>query len=264
MEASTSKNIHTVSPGLIRACRWFWKTLGWLRSSGINIALSVIATWLYTASTTDVSKVPLSVLFTLVLQHWYIALITFIALTCLVWGVWAISQLQIVPSPRVLQRKYLERCILQTQDLAIEGIPLLPPRVQLDEVFIPLHLRPHQSTIDQLLTPQQRQLLREGIHHGQIAKEVEVVLIDAERQHELLLKQGKTLFELEELWQHLDRDHPMAVVQGYPGMGKSTLLLRLMLYMARRHHGKTDPLPTQLSPLFASRPYSPGSICALS
>lgn len=223
MEARTSNSanfVHSVPRWLIYGCQGFWKTLGWLWSGGINVVLSVIATWLYTASNTDISKIPLSQLLTLLVQHWYIALITFVALTCIVWGVWAISQLPVLPSSRLLQGNYLERCILQTQDLAIEGIPLLPPRVPLDEVFIPLHLRPHQSTIDQLLTSQQKQLLREGIHHGQIPLEVEAVIIDAERQHELLLKQGQTLVEIEGLWQNLDRDHPMAVIQGYPGMGK--------------------------------------------
>ena len=192
MEARTSKNINTV--WLIRVCQWLWKTLGWLWSSVINIALSVIATWLYTASNTDTSKFPLLAPIPLVLQHWYIALTTFFTLTCLVWVVKVTSEkdVDVGPSPRVLQRKYLERCILQTQDLTIES-PLLSPRVQLDEVFIPLRLRPHQSTIDQLLTLQQRQELREGIRHGQIARGLEAVLIDAERQHELLQKQDPLL-----------------------------------------------------------------------
>ncbi|HEX3639712.1 MAG TPA: NACHT domain-containing protein, partial [Ktedonobacteraceae bacterium] len=40
-----------------------------------------------------------------------------------------------------------------------------------------------------------------------------------------------------------------AVIQGYPGMGKSTLLLRLTLYMARRGCGKADSLKEAVSPV---------------
>jgi hypothetical protein len=36
------------------------------------------------------------------------------------------------------------------------------------------------------------------------------------------------------LWQHLTKEKPTAVIQGYPGSGKSTLLARLALYMAER------------------------------
>ena len=125
---------------------------------------------------------------------------------------------------------------------------MLPPRVQLDEIFIPMQLRSHQSDIDQLLTQEQSKILREGIRRGKVAKDVEHVLIDAERQYERLLK-GSDKIEIQDLWQRLTKDHPATVIQGYPGMGKSTLLLRLTLYMARRGRGKTDPLEKQVSPV---------------
>jgi len=89
--------------------------------------------------------------------------------------------MQIIESPAPLKRQYLTSKILETQDLAIEGIPLFRSRVQLDEIFIPMQLRPHQSDIDQLLTQEQSKLLRKGIQGGKVAKEVEYVLIDAER-----------------------------------------------------------------------------------
>src|SRR5260370_17032841 len=42
------------------------------------------------------------------------------------------------------------------------------------------------------------------------------------------------------MWQQLSKEEPAAVIQGYPGMGKSTLLARLTLYMARRGLHLTD------------------------
>ncbi len=91
-------------------------------------------------------------------------------------------------------------------------------------------------------------MLREGIRRNKVPKEVEYVLMDAERQYERLLR-GSDKIEIQDLWQRLTEDHPAAVIQGYPGIGKSTLLLRLTLYMARRGLARTDPLEKQLSPV---------------
>ncbi|HEY4036698.1 MAG TPA: NACHT domain-containing protein, partial [Ktedonobacteraceae bacterium] len=244
MEANASPSSHGVPAWLVRFCKLLSTVRGLIWSSIFNIVLSLLSTLLFTAIDSDFGKFPITFLF----QHWKITVTTFIVLALLTGLVWAIGQLPIVESSATLKRQYLTRRILQTQDLAIEGIPLLPPRVQLDEIFIPMQLRPHQSDIDQLLTQEQSKLLREGIRRGKVAKNVEHVLIDAERQYERLLK-GSDKIEIQDLWQRLTKDHPAAVIQGYPGMGKSTLLLRLTLYMARRGRGKTDPLAKQVSPV---------------
>src|SRR6266436_4786559 len=184
MEANTSPSSHGVPAWLVRFCKSLSTVHGLIWSSIFNIALSLFATWLFTAIDSDFGKFPITFLF----QHWYITIATFIILALLTGLIWAIGKLPVIESPATLKQQYLTRRILQTQDLAIEGIPLLPPRVQLDEIFIPMQLRPHQSQIDQLLTQEQSKILREGIRRGKIAKDVEHVLIDAERQYERLLK----------------------------------------------------------------------------
>jgi len=243
MEANTSSSSHAVPAWLVKFCKLLSTVRGLIWSSIFNIVLSLFATWLFTPKDSDFGKFPLIILF----QHWYITITTFIILVLLTAVVWAIGKLPIIESPATLKRQYLTSKIFETQDLAIEGIPLFRSRVQLDEIFIPMQLRPHQSDIDHLLTQEQSKLLRKGIQGGKIAKEVEYVLIDAERQHELLLRKNDRI-EIQDLWQRLTREHPAAVIQGYPGMGKSTLLLRLTLYMARRGRGESDPLE-ELSPV---------------
>jgi hypothetical protein len=236
---------HPVPAWLVRCCRWLTRGYRWLWLSFFNIFLSLIATWLFTASDSKFSAFPI----TTFLQHWLItaaSLSIFVLLTSLVW---AIGKLPIIESPRALKRQYLAYWTYQTQDLAIEGIPLIPPRVHLDEIFIAMQLRPYLSYIDQLLSEEQSKLLHEDVQYGRVAPEVERVLIDAEHQYESFLRKNARRIEIEDLWQQLTKEHPAAVIQGYPGMGKSTLLLRLTLYMARRGRGLADPLKKPITPL---------------
>src|SRR6266700_3701278 len=244
MDGDIGVSSHHVPAWLVRSCRWLTRGYGWLWSCFFNILLNLVATLLFTARDTNFQPFPVTDL----VQHWPVTAASLLVFASLTVGAWAIGKLPVIESPRVLKRQYLNNWIYQTQDLAIEGIPMLPPRVQLDEIFIAMQLRPHQSNIDQLLTKEQGKLLREGMRRGKVAKEVERVLVDAERQYELLLRKNNHI-EIEDLWQRLTREHPAAVIQGYPGMGKSTLLLRLTLYMARRGLGKADPLEKPLAPI---------------
>jgi predicted NACHT family NTPase len=54
-----------------------------------------------------------------------------------------------------------------------------------------------------------------------------------------LKKGGKV--SIAQLWWQLTRNTPVAVIQGYPGMGKSTLMARLTLHMARCGTNQPDP-----------------------
>ena len=243
-QAAHTPDTHGVPAWLIRLCKALSTIRGLFWSSLLNIVLSLIATWLFTANDSNYRKFPLDTLF----RHWPIMLISIAILLLLTVAIWALGKLPVSPAPAALKRQYLARRIAQTQDLAIEGIPLLPPRVRLDEIFIPLQLRPHRSEIDQLLTLEQSKREREEITAGRAAQEEEEVLVDWERQHERLLLKSDRI-AIQDLWQRLTSEHPAAVIQGRPGMGKSTLLLRLTLYMARRGREATDPLKEQLSPL---------------
>ena len=248
MMVSSEPTSHNIPSWLIRFCQQLSTTRGFIVSTIFNIVLSLSSTWFFTANDIDYAKLPvLAALF----RHWPVALIAFVLLALLYGLIWAIGQMPVTPSPANLKKRYLSRKIFDTQDLAIEGIPLIPPKVQLDEIFIPLQLRPHQLDIDidQWLTAEQKAQLREGMHSGIVAEEVERVLINAEQRYELGLRSSKDRVTMLDLWQYLNRDHPAAVIQGYPGMGKSTLLLRLTLFMARRGLGKPDPLEEPFSPI---------------
>lgn len=128
--------------------------------------------------------------------------------------------------------------------------------VALDQVFIPLQLKPHQALIDQLLPLEHRRQLSEGITRGEVSPEVVPVLIQAEHNFASFMgRQGSIPFP--HLWSGLTREKSAAVIQGTPGMGKSTLLLRLALHMARRSKGVLDDLSGQefaplVLPLFIS------------
>ncbi len=152
MEENASPGSIGVPAWLVRFCKSLSTVRGWVWSSIFNIVLSLFTTWLFTAVDSDFSKFPITYLF----RHWKITIATFLILVLLTVVVWAIGKLPIIELPATLKRQYLTRRILQTQDLAIEGIPLLPPRVQLDEIFIPMQIRPHQSNIDQLLTQEEK------------------------------------------------------------------------------------------------------------
>lgn len=229
---------------LVRCCRRLTSGFGLLWSGLFNIFLSLITTWLFTAADSQFNAYHI----TTFLHHWPVTLVSLVALALLTLVVRRIGKCSIIESPRALKRQYLTSWISQTQNIAIEGIPLLPPSMQLDEIFIAMQLHPHLSTIDQLLTEQQRKLLREDIHRGIVAPEAELVLIAAEREFQRMLNHSERI-EIQQIWQHLTKEHPVAVIQGRPGMGKSTLLQRIVLYMARRGLRKLDPLgDTWLSP----------------
>lgn len=140
------------------------------------------------------------------------------------------------------KRRYLLRILSETEFLTLTGIPagLVARSVPLDEVFILLQLRPNRPLTDYPLTEEQLEELRERLKLGGLTEEIQRILIDAERNWLRLTPQDR--ISIVELWNHLTRESPAAVIQGYPGMGKSTLVARLALHMTRRSLNRPDPL----------------------
>jgi len=204
----------------------------------LNIILGAIATWLFTPWSTDFKQLPVGLLFHNPFYTITIFIIVFL-LTCIVG---AVAQLPVAPSDKKLKHHYLSRVIAEKEHLALTGIPtgLIAPSVPLDEVFIPLQLRPHRTRIDLPLSEEQRKRFREGLQKGLFPPEIERVLINAERDWDFLLKRSDKI-SIADLWSEFMQDHPAAVIQGYPGMGKSTLLNRLALHMARHGLVQADP-----------------------
>ncbi len=111
--------------------------------------------------------------------------------------------------------------------------------VPLDEVFIPLRFKPGRPPGDKPTTEEERRWYRDflqrygHLYPQETSLELERVLFSAEQEYERMLK-GRKDVTLADLWQELTRQHPAVVIQGYPGMGKSTQMQRLTLFMARR------------------------------
>ena len=144
-------------------------------------------------------------------------------------------------SNKEIQRRYLNQIRQDTELLTLKGIPagLISESVRLDEVFIPLEFRANRPRTDYPLTEKELERFRELRHVGKLSVEQERVLIGAEHDWEHILKQSDRI-SIADLWQRLTRDQPAAVIQGAPGIGKSTLMERLTLHMARRCLGEAD------------------------
>jgi len=232
---------------LIRLCKWLWAKQEFIWGAVIlNIALAIFAAWLFTPFSTDFKQLPIG----LPLQNPLVTCFVFIIVLLLTATIWALSRIPMAPSDRELSRRYLQRMLADKEKLALTGIPtgLIAQSVALDEVFIPLQLRPHQTKIDLPLTEQQRLLLREELHRGELPPDIERVLMAAEQDWDRLLRKSDKI-SMSDLWMRLTQDRPAAVIQGFPGMGKSTLMSRLALHMARHSLGQPDPtLPGNFEP----------------
>ena len=138
------------------------------------------------------------------------------------------------------ERRYLQHMINETRDLNLTGIPagLLSPGVQLDEVFIPLQFTPNPPPSDYPLPPEERNKYKNQLERGEISEEIAQVLFEAEKDWQRFLQKVDKI-SLADLWKRLTEKYPAAIIQGEPGIGKSTLMDRLTLHMARR--GKDEP-----------------------
>lgn len=132
--------------------------------------------------------------------------------------------------------------VRETELLRLTGIPagLVAPSVPLDDVFIPVEFFPRRLPSDYPLTKEEFARYRNLLQQGQFSEEMERVFVGTEKTWLDLLKKGEKM-TIADLWQQLTRDNPVAVVQGYPGMGKSTLMARLTLHMARCGMGQPNP-----------------------
>ncbi len=112
--------------------------------------------------------------------------------------------------------------------------------MRLDEVFIPIEMRPNRPRTDYPLTDTELAHYRQTIQGGNTARDLERAVLDAEHNWQHILKQTDRI-SIGTMWQLLTNVQPAAVIQGYPGMGKSTLMERLTLHMARRNLRLPDP-----------------------
>ena len=144
------------------------------------------------------------------------------------------------------ERRYLQRMIRDNENLIPKGVPGLVASVPLDEVFIPLQFKPGKPPSDKPISEQERHWHRDFLQHfghlypQEATAELERALFLSEQEYESILER-RVRVDFAYLWQNCTRKEPAAVIQGYPGMGKSTLTQRLGLYMARRSLSLPDP-----------------------
>ena len=138
-------------------------------------------------------------------------------------------QLEIPASEKELKHRYLSLLKEQTRTLVSKGSSK-GPSVWLDDVFVaplfyPLQLPPENEL------PLKKEDLTDKLNEDH--------LIYEGKKSEYFFMDEQDKVSLFHLWQNLCRDKPAAVIQGFPGTGKSTLLLGLVLYMA--HRGLNEP-----------------------
>ncbi|HEY5006159.1 MAG TPA: NACHT domain-containing protein, partial [Ktedonobacteraceae bacterium] len=159
-----------------------------------------------------------------------------------------IARLGVPLSERDLRRAYLSRIVSERELVTLQGIPagLIAQSVRLTDIFIPPQFRPNRPLVDFPLSEQELDQYRRYLKHDDAySPELERVVFEAEKnwQHNILQQNDRV--GIAEIWKRLSKERAV-VIQGYPGMGKSTLMERLMLHMAARGLRRPDPaMPEQ-------------------
>ncbi len=248
---------------LIGLCTWFWgqRLLVW-SAIVLNVLLGAVVTFAFTDPST-LKKLPIA----FVLQQPFVVLsLLLLLLFCTIFSglvsrlsrmenayrqvstigpvsADAINQAQAEEeADNELRQRYLRRLARDSELLTLRGIPagLIAESVHLDEVFIAMQLRPNRPRTDYPLTEKELAYYRQCLQSGNFSKELDRVVIEAERNWHSILERTDRI-SIADMWQRLDDERPTAVIQGYPGMGKSTLMERLTLHMARRGLHRGDP-----------------------
>lgn len=233
---------------LIKLCTAIWNRRGTLFGTILGGIVLNIAGGLLLTSPSSWQTLPLAWLF--VGWHWAISFGVLVGLAVLVWLSGLIARRGAPLSERDLQQHYLQQLFITTTQVTLKGVPqgpeLIAPSIDLAEVFIEPVFYPARPLVDyplaeHELAPYQASLADQKIY----SSEAERILDDA-RKNWLSLSQEKKgeRAALADVWTHLNEKR-VAVIQGYPGMGKSTLLERLTLHFALRGLNKADPEMSQ-------------------
>jgi hypothetical protein len=246
MTGTSIDSTQKASKWYVMLCKWLWGKRGFVWSAVIlNLILGVIVTLLFT-SPSALPQLPIGWAF----RNLSIVLLIFVVILSLTVMIGLVSRLPGGLSNKQIKRLYLKRMLLETETLKLIGIPLglIAEGVSLVEVFIPLQLRPNRPRADYPLTASELKDYHHRLEHGQLAEDIERLLFDAEKNW-LRITDESDRMSIEDLWERLMDISPAAVIQGFPGMGKTTLMARLTLHMARCGLGQADSsMPSRLEP----------------
>lgn len=249
MEGTPTNRAKGKPSWFVSLCKWLWKmnrfVWAMLLTFIASLIVNIVALSVTSPSSTSIYGTPVGWL----LKSPLIILIIVICLLLLNMVIYLGSHVDLGLSAEVsfsdkeLKHVYLKRMIRETETLSLQGIPagLVAASVSLDDVFIPLEFRRNRPLTDYPLTTEELGRFRDSIKRGVFTNEIQDALFEAEKSWQHMPKETDRS-SITDLWQQLTSEHPVAVIQGYPGMGKTTLLTRLTLHMARRSLGQPDPM----------------------
>ena len=245
MEKKPIVDDHSPLAWLVRGCDWFWEQRAFVWITVIlACVLGGFVTWLFTDPTT-VPKLPINWVY----QNPLLILIIFLVLLFLFVLSGVVRLLPVGSSELALRRKYLAQLGQRCEPLSFAGGPsgLIEARIKIEDIFIPSRFRPVSRLNTYGLSDAEVAEVNRRFERGVQLQELARLRKEAEYERHF---KNRDAIELADIWSRLTRDNPVAVIQGYPGMGKSTLLTRLALYMTRRRLNLSDPaMPNLLPPL---------------
>ena len=245
MSEGSPDKVIKVPAWLVRFCKvvWHWRNILFGTIFGglvLNIAGGLLLTNL-----SSWQSLPLAWFF--IGWHWVISSGVLIGLGLLVMVSGLVARLDAPLSERALRRRYLERVAYEADLATLRGVPqgpeLIAPSVHLAEIFIAPQFRLNRPLVDFPLSERELARYRASSADQQAySPDVERIFFDAEKNWQHLLLEGKReRLDLADVWRRLNEEGAV-VIQGYPGMGKSTLMERLTLHFAL--HGLRKPDPT--------------------
>jgi len=211
----------------IRFCAWCWKGRTFLFGTIIfGMLLNLLAALL----TID-PQTPLPAL-EWVKSNLFAVLLSFVVLLLFTLLCGLVARLSVPLSARELCIRYLEQVMRDTELVTLRGIPagLIAESVKLADIYIPPSFYTNRARVDFPVSDEDLERYRLALKQGMSAPDLERVVVEAEKNWQHIVKSGGRV-GLQRVWRHLST-YRAVVIQGYPGMGKSTLMERLALYMA--------------------------------
>ncbi|MEO9028773.1 MAG: NACHT domain-containing protein, partial [Ktedonobacteraceae bacterium] len=241
--AETSPVQLTKIPGrLVWLCRWIWGKRTILFSTISSLIVAEIGGLLLVDSA-SVHTLLLVQLFTG--WNFVITFSSFVLLALLVGVCGLVARLDVPLSERALRRSYLEQVAHDTKMTHLKGVPqdekLIIPDVKLADIFIAPQFRPNRPLVDYPISARELANYRTSLaSQSTYSPDLERIIYEAEKnwQHSTVAHQRERV-DLADVWQRLHEEGAV-VIQGYPGMGKSTLMQRLALHFAMRSLGQSD------------------------
>jgi Predicted NTPase (NACHT family) len=216
---------------LVRLCKWGWDKHSFLFGTIILSGILNIVNALPLIDPATLHTLPLTWLF----SHWLFLLGIFVGLVILTVLCGLIARLNAPLSKRQLRKSYLEQTQRDTELAKIEGIPtgLIAESVRLADIYISPCFYANRSRVDFPISDKDLERYKQSLKQGLSIPDLERILFEVERNWQHDLKKSDRV-GLDVVWQQYKEPKTAIVIQGYPGMGKSTLMKRLALFMARR------------------------------